>query len=128
MYGHKTATVDDPHVEALSLITSGSLIPRDAIKEVGPMREDFLLTMLTLSGVIVPVVRDINCLVRRGRCSISAWVMRGCQSGSLDGATKALMAQFEYITGCVISLRFATLNSLIHAGKFAMRCIGLKCV
>lgn len=43
LYGHKTATVDDPHVEALSLITSGSLIPRDAIKEVGPMREDFFI-------------------------------------------------------------------------------------
>ena len=33
----------EPHVEALSLITSGSLIPAEVIQVVGPMREDFFI-------------------------------------------------------------------------------------
>lgn len=42
-YGHKAPTVDEPHVEALTLITSGVLIPTDVIRDVGPMREDFFI-------------------------------------------------------------------------------------
>jgi rhamnosyltransferase len=42
-YGHKAPTLDEPHVEALTLITSGMLIPADAIRCVGPMREDFFI-------------------------------------------------------------------------------------
>lgn len=42
-YGHKVPTVDEPHVEALTLITSGVLIPADALRDVGPMREDFFI-------------------------------------------------------------------------------------
>lgn len=42
-YGHKAPTVDEPHVEALTLITSGVLIPADVVREVGPMREDFFI-------------------------------------------------------------------------------------
>lgn len=42
-YGHKGSTVEEPHVEALSLITSGSLIPAEVIQVVGPMREDFFI-------------------------------------------------------------------------------------
>lgn len=42
-YGHKAPTTKEPHVEALSLITSGSLIPVEVIRAVGPMREDFFI-------------------------------------------------------------------------------------
>jgi rhamnosyltransferase len=42
-YGHKISSKEEPHVEALSLITSGSLIPREVIEAVGPMREDFFI-------------------------------------------------------------------------------------
>jgi len=42
-YGHKVSSEEEPHVEALSLITSGSLIPREVIEAVGPMREDFFI-------------------------------------------------------------------------------------
>lgn len=42
-YGHKMSSEEEPHVEALSLITSGSLIPREVIEAVGPMREDFFI-------------------------------------------------------------------------------------
>ncbi|MBL0354505.1 MAG: glycosyltransferase family 2 protein [Dechloromonas sp.] len=42
-YGHQAPTMDEPHVEALTLITSGALIPGDVIRVVGPMREDFFI-------------------------------------------------------------------------------------
>jgi rhamnosyltransferase len=42
-YGHRVTTAEDPHVEALTLITSGTLIPSDVIQRVGPMREDFFI-------------------------------------------------------------------------------------
>lgn len=42
-YGHKASTPEEPHVEALSLITSGSLIPAEVIQVVGPMREDLFI-------------------------------------------------------------------------------------
>ena len=42
-YGHKAATAESPHVEALTLITSGTLIPTDVIRNVGTMREDFFI-------------------------------------------------------------------------------------
>lgn len=42
-YGHKAPTVEDQHVEALTLITSGTLIPVEVIRKVGEMREDFFI-------------------------------------------------------------------------------------
>ena len=42
-YGHKAPTEEDPHVEALTLIASGTLIPVEVIQKVGPMREDFFI-------------------------------------------------------------------------------------
>ncbi len=42
-YGHKAPTTDEPHIEALTLITSGTLIPADAIRNIGLMREDFFI-------------------------------------------------------------------------------------
>lgn len=47
-YGHKAPTVDEPHVEALTLITSGVLIPADVIRDVGPMREDFFIDQVDI--------------------------------------------------------------------------------
>lgn len=47
-YGHKSPTVDEPHVEALTLITSGVLIPLEAIREVGAMREDFFIDQVDI--------------------------------------------------------------------------------
>lgn len=42
-YGHRAPTESEPHVEALTLITSGTLIPAEAMREVGLMREDFFI-------------------------------------------------------------------------------------
>ena len=47
-YGHKAPTVSEPHVEALTLITSGVLIPAEAIRDVGPMREDFFIDQVDI--------------------------------------------------------------------------------
>lgn len=42
-YGRQSATLANPHVEALSLISSGTLIPIAAINAIGMMREDFFI-------------------------------------------------------------------------------------
>jgi rhamnosyltransferase len=42
-YGHKSPSEEEPHLEAFSVITSGSLIPAAAIQAVGPMREDLFI-------------------------------------------------------------------------------------
>ena len=42
-YGHARANAERPLVEALTLITSGCLIPAAAWAAVGPMREDFFI-------------------------------------------------------------------------------------
>jgi rhamnosyltransferase len=47
-YGHRTASPNAPHVEALTLITSGTLIPVSVFKKVGPMREDFFIDQVDI--------------------------------------------------------------------------------
>lgn len=47
-YGHKVPTGDAPHVEALTLITSGTLIPARVFKDVGAMREDFFIDQIDI--------------------------------------------------------------------------------
>lgn len=47
-YGHKAPTSTSPHVEALTLITSGTLIPAAVIKDVGLMREDFFIDQVDI--------------------------------------------------------------------------------
>jgi rhamnosyltransferase len=47
-YGHKAAAADAPHVEALTLITSGTLIPVSVLQEVGLMREDFFIDQVDI--------------------------------------------------------------------------------
>lgn len=47
-YGHKAPSGDAPHVEALTLITSGTLIPASALRDVGPMREDFFIDQVDI--------------------------------------------------------------------------------
>lgn len=42
-YGHVGATEETPVVEALTLITSGQLIPVEALRDVGLMREDLFI-------------------------------------------------------------------------------------
>lgn len=42
-YQHQRADATHPTVEALTLITSGTLIPASVVREVGPMREDFFI-------------------------------------------------------------------------------------
>jgi rhamnosyltransferase len=42
-YGHAVATDEHPIVEALTLITSGKLIPVEALRDVGLMREDLFI-------------------------------------------------------------------------------------
>ncbi|MBN2856071.1 MAG: glycosyltransferase family 2 protein [Halothiobacillaceae bacterium] len=42
-YGHRTPTADEPYVEAITLITSGTLIPVEVLQHVGLMREDFFI-------------------------------------------------------------------------------------
>ena len=42
-YGHRRPDATCPTVEALTLITSGTLIPTPVLREVGPMREDFFI-------------------------------------------------------------------------------------
>lgn len=47
-YGHKAPTDDQPHVAALTLITSGTLIPRCVLQAVGGMREDFFIDFVDI--------------------------------------------------------------------------------
>jgi rhamnosyltransferase len=47
-YGHKAPTNDSPHIEALTLITSGALIPISVFTDVGPMREDFFIDQVDI--------------------------------------------------------------------------------
>jgi len=42
-YGHRRPDAAHPTVEALTLITSGTLVPAQVLHEVGPMREDFFI-------------------------------------------------------------------------------------
>lgn len=42
-YGHTHATPENPHIEAITLITSGTLIPLTVFDTVGTMREDFFI-------------------------------------------------------------------------------------
>lgn len=42
-YGHRHPSPLDPNVEALTLITSGTLISARVLGELGPMREDFFI-------------------------------------------------------------------------------------
>tara|TARA_R110002094_G_scaffold28438_16_gene41457 strand:- start:9755 stop:10732 length:978 start_codon:yes stop_codon:yes gene_type:complete len=42
-YSHAVASEESPYIDALSLITSGTLIPVAALLRVGPMREDFFI-------------------------------------------------------------------------------------
>lgn len=42
-YGRRSASAEEPHVETITLITSGTLVPVSAFDEVGLMREDFFI-------------------------------------------------------------------------------------
>ncbi len=42
-YGHRRPDAAHPAVEALTLITSGTLVPASVLRTVGPMREDFFI-------------------------------------------------------------------------------------
>lgn len=42
-YGHQVPTTGQPDVEALTLITSGTLVPANVLRDVGGMREDFFI-------------------------------------------------------------------------------------
>lgn len=42
-YGHQRPDATHPAIEALTLITSGTLVPAQVLNEVGPMREDFFI-------------------------------------------------------------------------------------
>lgn len=47
-YGHQAPTSVNPHVEVLTLITSGTLIPVEVFKQVGSMREDFFIDQVDI--------------------------------------------------------------------------------
>lgn len=68
-YGHVRATEREPIVEALSLITSGTLIPMDVIDEVGAMREDFFVDRIDIEW----------CLRARSR----GWKIFGTKSATM---------------------------------------------
>jgi rhamnosyltransferase len=42
-YGRRSASAEEPHVEVITLITSGTLVPMATFNEVGLMREDFFI-------------------------------------------------------------------------------------
>lgn len=42
-YGHRVPSVAEPHIEALGLITSGTLIHMSTIRDVGLMREEYFI-------------------------------------------------------------------------------------
>lgn len=42
-YGRRSASAKEPHVEVITLITSGTLVPMATFDEVGLMREDFFI-------------------------------------------------------------------------------------
>lgn len=47
-YSHAVPSEEHPYVQALSLITSGSLIPISVLTQVGPMREDFFIDQVDI--------------------------------------------------------------------------------
>lgn len=69
-YGHVRATEDRPVVEALTLITSGKLIPVEALHEVGPMREDLFIDKVDIEWCLRARARGWHvfgtCLARMG--------------------------------------------------------------
>lgn len=42
-YGRRSASAGEPHIEVITLITSGTLVPMATFDEVGLMREDFFI-------------------------------------------------------------------------------------
>lgn len=47
-YGHQSPTGEAPHVEVLTLITSGTLIPAGTFRDVEGMREDFFIDQVDI--------------------------------------------------------------------------------
>lgn len=47
-YRHGIPTDDVPHVETLTLITSGTLVPTHVLRDVGGMREDFFIDQVDI--------------------------------------------------------------------------------
>lgn len=47
-YIRRHATMDDPFVDTLTLITSGCLVPADVLRAVGGMREDFFIDQVDI--------------------------------------------------------------------------------
>ncbi len=42
-FGRRSASAEHPHIEALTLITSGLLVSAEALRDIGLMREDFFI-------------------------------------------------------------------------------------
>jgi len=83
-YGHKVPSEVEPHLEAFSVITSGSLIPAVAIHEVGPMREDLFIDNIDIEwchrarsmGYVVFGTGWATMYQRLGESPLRVWYLR----------------------------------------------------
>lgn len=84
LYSNQEATESVPHVRALSLITSGTLIPIEVIGIVGMMREDFFIDHVDVEwchrashkGLLLFGTRYAVMTHRMGDALLRAWVVR----------------------------------------------------
>ena len=51
-YGHRFASAEKPDVEVLTLITSGTLIPAEVVRNLGGMRADYFIDQVDRKSVV----------------------------------------------------------------------------
>lgn len=82
--GYIASSISFPHVETLSLITSGTLIPVKVLEDVGPMREDFFIDQVDIEwchrarskGYRLFGTKWASMYQRMGEASLRVWYFR----------------------------------------------------
>lgn len=82
-YSNQEPTEAAPHVQTLSLITSGTLIPVQCLRDIGMMREDFFIDHVDMewshralaAGFALFGTRYAKMSHHMGDCTLRAWVL-----------------------------------------------------
>lgn len=82
-YSNREPSEAVPHVQTLSLITSGMLIPVESLRGIGTMREDFFIDQVDMewshraqaAGYALFGTRYAKMRHHMGDCTLRAWVM-----------------------------------------------------
>lgn len=125
-YGHTMPGPEKPVVEALSLITSGSLIPLAVIDDVGPMREDLFIDYVDIEwchrarskGWAMLVAWRARMQHRMGDSQLRVWYM-GWRQESAYGPDRVYYRVRNFIALCRmpwIASRWKLRNAWYMAG------------